>query len=427
MGHKSPEFSCLIPPDPLYNPPQAIWPHSMVGGSVGGLIRGRSVALLWLGMMLVLFQAGTPAAAATAWDAGDVFVAVGNGSYNVYDNAGVFKQTITSPLGATTTGCSFDNAGDKLYTTNWSVNKVVVYDNADPHPILQTISTSSGRNESVVFAADSTFYVSHSLGGSIDHYDAAGHLIANLAPGVRTDWMDLAKDQKTMFYSDEVSHAAHRWDVSANRALPDFATGLPGINTFALRLLPPGDGTGGLLVATSNAVERLDGSGHIVQTYNAPGESKWFAVNLDPDGTSFWSGSATTDNFYRFNIATGAKELGPINIGSSAQDRLVGLCVKGELTAAPTPAPTPTPTPLCTPLLGILSILCPSPIPTPTPTAAPTPAPPLTPTPSRSGSVLPVTGDNTTRWMLIASLLVGGGLVVELTVAALGRPHRRRR
>ncbi|HEY2667882.1 MAG TPA: hypothetical protein VGK51_13690 [Actinomycetota bacterium] len=394
------------------------------------LTRTRGVAGISLGAVLVLmmlFGAGPPAAGATTWNNGDVFVAVGNGSYNVYDNAGVFKQTITSPLGATTTGCSFNLAGDKLYTTNWSNNKVVVYGNADPHPILQTISTSSGRNESIVFAADGTFYVSHSLGGSIDHYDATGGLISNMAPNVRTDWMDLAKDQKTMFYSDEVSHAVHRFDVSARSALPDFATGLPGLNTFALRLLPPGDGTGGLLVATSNAVQRLDGSGHIVQTYNAPGESKWFAVNLDPNGTSFWSGSATTDNFYRFNIATGAKELGPINIGSSAQDQLTGICLKGELTSVPTPAPTltPTPTPSCPPLLGLLSLLCPSPTPTPTPTTTTTPTP--VPSPSSSGSALPVTGTNTTGWMVVAIVLVGGGLVVELLVGVAGRPHRRRR
>ena len=398
------------------------------------LTRRRGVVGILVGTMLafvvLLFRTGAPASAATTWNTGDVFVAVGNGSYNVYNNAGVFKQTITSPLGATTTGCSFNLAGDKLYTTNWSNNRVLVYDNADPHPILQTITTSSGRNESVVFAADTTFYVSHSLGGSIDHYDAAGNLIANLDPGVRTDWIDLAKDQKTMFYSDEVSHAVHRFDVSARSALPDFATGLPGPNTFALRLLPPGDGTGGLVVATSNAgIQRLDGSGHIVQTYNAPGETKWFAVNLDPNGTSFWSGSATTDNFYRFNIATGAKELGPINIGSTAQDRLTGICVKGELTAAPTPTPTaaPTPTPTCSPLLGLLSLLCPGPTPTPTPTPTATAAPTPSPSPSRSGTALPVTGDNPTSWMSVAIVLVSGGLLVELVVGVVGRPRRRRR
>ena len=59
-----------------------------------------------------------------------------------------------------------------------------------------------------------------------------------------TDWLDLAADQKTMFFSDEVSHAVHRFDVSTNTPLPDFATGLPGANTFALRLLGPGSQAG---------------------------------------------------------------------------------------------------------------------------------------------------------------------------------------
>jgi len=292
-----------------------------------------TAVLALLALVALQLHAVPPASAATPWNAGDVFVAVSNGAYKVYDNAGNFKQTISSSLGGVTTGCTFNPAEDKLYTTNWSNNKVVVYDNADPHPILRTIATSSGRNESPVFAADKTFYVSHALGGSIDHYDSAGTLIANLAHGVRTDWLDLAADQKTMFFSDEVSHAVHRFDVSTNTPLPDFATGLPGANTFALRLLPPGDGTGGLLVAVSSAIERLDGSGHIVQSYNAPGESSWFALNLDPNGTSFWSGSSATNNFYRFNIATGTKELGPINIGPRPAE-LLGICVKGERTAA---------------------------------------------------------------------------------------------
>jgi hypothetical protein len=289
-----------------------------------------------LALVALQLRALPPAGAATSWNAGDVFVAVGNGTYKVYDSSGNFKQTINDGLGSVTTGCTFNAAEDKLYTTNWSHNRVVVYDNADPHPILQTISTSSGRNESVVFAADKTFYVSHSLGGSIDHYGPAGNLIANFAPGVRTDWLDLAGDQTTMFFSDEVSHAIHSFDVSTNTPLPDFATGLSGPNTFALRLLPQGGGygSGGLLVAVSADIKRLDGSGHVVQSYNAPGESGWFALNLDPNGTSFWSGSFTTNNFYRFNIATGAKELGPINVGSSGGGQLLGICLKNELTAA---------------------------------------------------------------------------------------------
>ncbi len=141
-----------------------------------------TAVLALLALVALQLHAVPPASAATPWNAGDVFVAVSNGAYKVYDNAGNFKQTISSSLGGVTTGCTFNPAEDKLYTTNWSNNKVVVYDNADPHPILRTIATSSGRNESPVFAADKTFYVSHALGGSIDHYDSAGTVTKSAMP-----------------------------------------------------------------------------------------------------------------------------------------------------------------------------------------------------------------------------------------------------
>jgi streptogramin lyase len=170
------------------------------------------------------------------------------------------------------------------------------------------------RNESVVLAADGSVYVSHVGGGGIKHYDAGGTLLQTLAPGQRTHWMDLAADQRTMFYSDE-GPTIHRWDVQANVPLPDFAT-LPSGEGFALRLPPTADGSSDLLVADFDDVLRLDSAGNIVQTYNSPvPESTWFAVNLDPDGTSFWSGAPGSGNLCRFNVASGNVELGPINTG----------------------------------------------------------------------------------------------------------------
>src|SRR2546423_15213885 len=125
-----------------------------------GLLRTRWVLLL----MLVVLLAGllglvgkrliVTHAAPAPWNTGDVFAGVGNGMYNVYDNAGNFKETINDGLGGFTTGCAFNNSLDKLYTTNIDSNRVVVYDNADPHPILQSFVTSEGsadRNESLTF------------------------------------------------------------------------------------------------------------------------------------------------------------------------------------------------------------------------------------------------------------------------------------
>jgi len=279
------------------------------------------------------------ATAATTWNNGDVFAAVSNGSYKVYDNNAVFKQTISDGFGGFTTGCAFNAAGTRLYTTNFSRNTVEVYDNNDPHAIVQTISTTgsgTADNESVVFAADGSFYVGHADGNHrLIHYNAAGTSLMEYSPAVEsrgTDWVDLSNDQQTMFYTSEGSHVK-RFDVLGNVQLPDFSSSLnSGQAAYALRLLAPGDGTGGLLVADTSDIKRLNGAGAVMQTYSATGEHQWFALNLDPNGKSFWSGSYDTGNFYRFNINSGVKELGPISAAGANQ--LFGLCLKGELTAA---------------------------------------------------------------------------------------------
>jgi hypothetical protein len=139
-----------------------------------------------------------------------------------------------------------------------------------------------------------------------------------------------------MVYTSE-GRSIKRFDVGTNTQLSDFVT-LPndGGTAYGVRWLP----TGGLLVADSTEIKRLDASGTVVQTYDAEGENGWFALSLDPNGTSFWSGGVFTRNFYRFNIATGAKELGPITAQAPAPEEtnqpiaLGGLCIKGEPTVS---------------------------------------------------------------------------------------------
>jgi len=62
----------------------------------------------------------TYAASSVPWNLGDVFVGVGNGQYNVYDNKGVLKDSVNDGQGGFTTGCAFDGGLDKLYTTNYT-------------------------------------------------------------------------------------------------------------------------------------------------------------------------------------------------------------------------------------------------------------------------------------------------------------------
>ena len=276
------------------------------------------------------------ASAATVWNLGDVFAGVGGGKYNVYDNAGTFKETIDQAIGSgETTGCAFNPAKTKLYTTNFQNDMVAVFDDADPHLVLHTFSTGLTNNESVVFDAAGNYYVGHADGDrDIEKYDSSDNLLAtyDVVTGPRgTDWVELSKDQSTIFYTSEGS-TIRRFDTATSTQLPDFSTALN--ESFALRLLPPGDGSGGLLVANFADVKRLDASGAVVQSYDAPGEDSWFALNLDPNGTSFWSAGIFSGNLYRFNIASGAIEVGPISTGSS----VAGLCLKGEPTAGTPPA-----------------------------------------------------------------------------------------
>lgn len=174
-----------------------------------------------------------------------------------------------------------------------------------------------------------------------------------------TDWMDLASDQKTIYYTSEWG-VIYKFDVSASpaggiRQLTDYAT-LPARDgrsetLYALRLLPPGDGTGGLLVATPIELLRLSADNRVVTRYDAPGVDGWFALNISPDGRSLWSASTNNRRIYKWDISSGRLlPLGPSDSllgietnapvaltddsGNPTRYSLDGLCIMGEYTAA---------------------------------------------------------------------------------------------
>jgi VCBS repeat-containing protein len=174
-----------------------------------------------------------------------------------------------------------------------------------------------------------------------------------------SDWIDLASDQRTLFYTSEWG-VVHRYDVGADpaggvRQLPDYAT-LPPVDgrsqtLYALRVLPPGDGSGGVLVAAPAELLRLTADNRVVMRYDA-GVDGWFGLNISPDGKSVWSGSTVNGRIYKWDIATARL----LPLGSSAgfggifsgaevvqvheltqeptRYSLDGMCVMGEYTAA---------------------------------------------------------------------------------------------
>ena len=270
---------------------------------------------------------------------GDVFAGVGRGKFNHFSPTGVLLETLDDgqAVGSgedATTGMCFDSAGN-MYGTNLDKSTMSKFSN-NGTLLAATFGSFSGP-ESCLIVGGSVMYVSQVFApGNILKVNLSGTQLANYATP-RSDWIDLASDQCTMFYTDEGS-AIHRFNVCTNAALPDFVT-VPGASFYALRILPSGD----VLVAAGPSVRRFNSGGtEILPAYTAAGETFFFALNLDPDGTHFWSGGITSGMIYKFNLApVGAPVLSfSSQIATAGGTILAGLAVFGENIAANGRAPT---------------------------------------------------------------------------------------
>jgi len=268
------------------------------------------------------------------FELGDVFAAIGSGQVAWFEPDGTLVGTLNTVLGGFTTGMAFDEDG-KLYVTNFSSSSVSVFD-TDGTSLGTFGSGYTSSTESIVFDLAGDAYVGAADGDrEIRKFAAGGSSLGQFDVATESrgsDWIDLAADQCTMYYTSEGSDVL-RYDVCTNTQLSNFADDvLTGGAAYALRLLPGG----GLLVANTADIKRLNASGAVVQTYDVTGVDGWFALNLDPDGETFWSGSLTTEDFYRFDIDTGNLLTGPIASGGD----LFGLAVFGEITEATCDMPT---------------------------------------------------------------------------------------
>ncbi|HYN07389.1 MAG TPA: hypothetical protein VES67_08370 [Vicinamibacterales bacterium] len=303
------------------------------------------------GLALVIGGTAIPLAQTSpAWVVGDVFVAIGRGQYEVRSNAGALKQTITIGLGLQkkeVAGCWFDSQFN-LYTADFNNTKVVKHELAGSHAQSifadTAVAAPDGHSESIVMAVNGDVFVGHAGNANgtgtrniVRYRSTGGTAIATYSPVVENrgiDWMDLASDQRTMFYTSR-GRLVKRFNATGTTGnqLSDFTT-LPGTTptnvAYAIRLLPPFDAnaSGGLLVADNATIKRLGANGAVAQTYDAAGENNWQALNLDPDGIHFWAGGFSSGKLYRFNISTGAVVGNPIQTGGA--NGLMGLCVMGE-------------------------------------------------------------------------------------------------
>jgi hypothetical protein len=96
-----------------------------------------------------------------------------------------------------------------------------------------------------------------------------------------------------------------------------------------MRTIPSGTFAGDVLLANSVDDVLLDASGDIVKTYLSGTGVGLFSLNLDPNGTDFWTGDFSSGNIWEINIATGAID-NMFNTGTGA-GTLYGLSVFGEI------------------------------------------------------------------------------------------------
>lgn len=142
------------------------------------------------------------------------------------------------------------------------------------------------------------------------------------------DWIELDADQCTVYYTSEDS-AVRRFNVCTGLALPHFATGLEPV-CYALRQLPNRD----LMVTCTNRIYRYDQNGAFLREYSREslGESDvagLYAVQLDPDGQTFWTGGVVSGRVVRANLGDGSV----VTSFTTGTGGLNGLLVQDEFVA----------------------------------------------------------------------------------------------
>ncbi len=281
-----------------------------------------------------------PAPAVATFVPGSIFVGVGGGNVAYYSPKGhLIRMLNTRSRSSEEKGMCIDGAG-ALYITNFDATTMTKFDRYGRIVASPWGGPFSREPESCVVDKAGHVYVGEVHGHNlIRKYSAAGKLLATYraqTENVGIDWIDLASDQCTIYYTSE-GGSIKRFNVCRNRQLPDFARGLSG-PCYGLRLLPDGE----VLVACSMQVYRLDRTGQPIQTYTTRGVGEpnvFVTVNLDPDGTSFWTAGFQSGNVYKLDIATGRKLL---SFRAPLFQLLGGVAIIGEATSARAPRPVST-------------------------------------------------------------------------------------
>jgi len=304
-----------------------------------GLLSSTAITLA-LGAMNV----AQAAPCSSAYVVGDVFASTGGGTVSVFTPTGAAVCTLNDTTGATfTTGSGFDAAGN-FYVTNFSGSTISQFNNSGTLLSANYMNSGAhgqGLNESIVNVSVGPFAGNSFSGGAsgavINEFNTATGAFVHsfsVAGGNGTggtDWVDFISPT-TVIYDGEGT-VIKQFNLATNTQLTDFAAaGFAGSShLFALRVIPTGADAGDVLIANSINALLLNSSGAVIKTYTLPGDAGGdFSLNLDPNGTDFWTGDFNSGNVWEVNIATGAIDE-QWNVG--ARD-FYGLSVFGEITSS---------------------------------------------------------------------------------------------
>jgi uncharacterized repeat protein (TIGR01451 family) len=242
----------------------------------------------------------------------DILLSMKDGTVQWRHSDWTLVKIITSSTDGQAKGMALDASGNLFVThyfgTGLSGNDVMKFDPNGNLIGLFGSSTYDCNPSSIVFDKSGNVYVGHAdCSGNIFKLDSHGNLLARYNVAVEnrgSSHILLGPDQCTMYYTSEATNVK-RFNVCTNTQMPDFNTaplpeGIDGAHQFTML---PG---GGLLVADFSVIARLDASGNLVRTYNAPADTHcWLGLALDTDGTSFWASNWCDSSATRFDMATG--------------------------------------------------------------------------------------------------------------------------
>lgn len=287
-----------------------------------GLVRAGLVSSTALVSMLGAIGGADAAPCSSPFVVGDVFASVGSSTVNVYTPTGTPVCSLNDASGTTfTTGSGFDAAGN-FYVTNFGAGSVSRFNNSGGG--LVTGFMSSGNTPESVDNQASGFYAGSSLVGGpgaavINSFNTAtgapvhSYAVTGGNGTGGTDWVDTYNTTTgRVIYDGEGTHilSAILNPDGTTTQLGDFTSAAAEsalTHIYAMRTIPSGPFAGDVLLANSINAVLLDSSGDIIMTYALPGDAGGdFSLNLDPNGTDFWTGDFNSSNVWEVNIATGA-------------------------------------------------------------------------------------------------------------------------